>query len=178
MSFKILLILIPNILWLFKPRQDNRHDVFSFGKFNDTNLIFQPTSWMNFLSLPSFKFLKDRHDEKSKKLKDEYLEDLRKRGKIALAEKIHAQNLDSDDKENNKIDNKKEIERKGQEENVNQLAEENADKDVEQVQDDDDDDDKNKAKWMERNAWRFAPPPWRDDDPFAIKKSALRGPGK
>ncbi|KAF7987248.1 hypothetical protein HCN44_003010 [Aphidius gifuensis] len=153
---------------------------------HDDMLLFMtdtgPTSWMNFLSLPSFKFLKDRHDEKSKKIKDEYLEDLRKRGKIALAEKmkrIHAQNLENADKENKKLEDTEK-----DKENENQLAEENAEKvdeknkstmKVEQTQNNEDD-DKNKAKWMERNAWRFAPPPWRNDDPFAIKRSALKGP--
>ncbi|XP_011298930.1 pollen-specific leucine-rich repeat extensin-like protein 1 [Fopius arisanus] len=52
-------------------------------------LIFpQATPWMNFLSLPSYRFLRLRKDDDAKKFKELYLSEIETRGKQALEEQF------------------------------------------------------------------------------------------
>ncbi|XP_015127023.1 triadin [Diachasma alloeum] len=53
-----------------------------------TAFAYEPTPWMKFLSLPSYRFLRAREDDTAKEWKEYYLSEVETRGKQALKEQF------------------------------------------------------------------------------------------
>lgn len=175
---------------------------------------------MNYLSLPSYRFLKDRTDDDANKWKKFILEENDFRGKRALEEKAkrkrrqeHAvrmqvlearRGMNEDDKIGEENGTNAALEPKPEENGADKsdtlgdgtnepgpdVQETESEKKIKNEEHSkvgrrtDDSKEDNDTGYNEltseqkaaRNAWRFEPPP-NIDNPFAIKRSALKGKG-
>ncbi|KAG7190093.1 hypothetical protein KM043_006228 [Ampulex compressa] len=149
-----------------------RDELFTSAATRKSALRYKITPRMIVLSLPAYKVLKHRNDENAISWKRRLLEESEAWGKEAPSEQRERRKGAYERRAAEEEGSGEE----GEEEDAASRREER-DGEIDEAKEDDSPEKEEEARKLRKNAWRFEPPPCKED-PYRISPAALKGKSK